>query len=209
MRQDRYQKCGFDRTYGLECKWINLGGGFGVLYYEENKGIDLSVLAGRINEAIHEYSASTGTQPRFILELGRYLVADAGIYVTRVVSEKKSRGEMYFVLDGGMNHHLAASGNLGAMIRKNYMVKNLSQPTVPQQACNLVGPLCTPLDLLGKNVSIESRSVGNLIGILNSGSYAFTGSPLLFLGHETPVELLILGNEIRVIRNRRTLIDFN
>lgn len=196
-------------TYGLECQWINLGGGFGVSYYEENKEIDLKGLADRINQAIHEHSTSTGTQPSFILELGRYLVADAGIYVTRVVSEKKSRGEMYFVLDGGMNHHLAASGNLGAMIRKNYIVKNLSNSTGPEQACNLVGPLCTPLDLMGKNVSLESPTLGDLIGILNSGSYAFTASPLLFLGHETPGELLLVDNNIRVIRYRRKLADFN
>jgi len=196
-------------TYGLECQWVNIGGGFGVSYYEENKAIDLRVLADRITQAIHDYSASTGTQPRFILELGRYLVADSGIYVTRVVSEKKSRGDMYFVLDGGMNHHLAASGNLGAMIRKNYVVKNLLQPMVPKQTCNLVGPLCTPLDLLGRNVSIESPRLGDLVGILNSGSYGYTASPLFFLGHETPIELLILDNEIRVIRNRRTLTDLN
>ena len=194
-------------TYGLECQWINLGGGFGVSYYEENKAIDLRVLADRINQAIHD--ASTGTQPRFILELGRYLVADAGIYVTQVVSEKKSRGELYFVLDGGMNHHLAASGNLGSMIRKNYIVKNLSNSIGPKQACNLVGPLCTPLDLMGKNVSLESPTLGDLIGILNSGSYAFTASPLLFLGHETPIELLIQKNDIRLVRNRRYLKDFN
>ena len=168
------------------------------------------ILAARLNEAIQQYRASTGTQPRFILELGRYLVADAGIYVTQVVSEKKSRGEMYFVLDGGMNHHLAASGNLGAMIRKNYVVKNLSQPTVPKQTCSLVGPLCTPLDLMGKNVSLESPTLGDLIGILNSGSYAFTASPLLFLGHETPVELLLVdNNNITIIRKRMRLTDFN
>ena len=167
-----------------------------------------SILAGRINEAIHQYQTSTGTQPRFILELGRYLVAEAGIYVARVVSEKKSRGELYFVLDGGMNHHLAASGNLGAMIRKNYLVKNVSRPTAPTQICNIVGPLCTPLDLLGRNVSIESPKLGDLIGILNSGSYAFTASPLLFLGHETPAELLLVNDDIKVIRPRRRLTDF-
>jgi diaminopimelate decarboxylase len=116
---------------------------------------------------------------------------------------------MYFVLDGGMNHHLAASGNLGAMIRKNYIVKNLSNSTGPEQACNLVGPLCTPLDLMGKNVSLEFPTLGDLIGILNSGSYAFTASPLLFLGHETAIELLIDENNITLIRKRKALTDLN
>jgi len=95
------------------------------------------------------------------------------------------------------------------MIRKNYKARNLSQPKAPKQTCNLVGPLCTPIDLLARNVVIESPKLGDLIGILNSGSYAFTASPLLFLGHETPIEILILDNEIRVIRNRRKLTDFN
>ncbi len=114
------------------------------------------------------------------------------------------------MLDGGLYHHLAASGNLGTIIRKNYLVRNLSQSaSAPQETCNLVGPLCTPLDLMGKNISIASPGVGDLIGILNSGSYAYTASPLLFLGHETPTELMIVDNEVRTIRSRRTLIDFN
>jgi len=200
---------GLRENYGFECSWINLGGGFGVSYDEENREIDLDTLGVKIGEAFDHYVASTGSKPRFILELGRYLVAEAGIYVTRVVSEKQSRGEKYYVLDGGMNHHLAASGNLGTIIRKNYLARNLSQPASPQESCNLVGPLCTPLDLMGKNVSIPSPGIGDLIGILNSGSYAYTASPLLFLGHETPAELMVEDNEIRVIRNRRLLTDFN
>ncbi len=197
------------RQYGLECRLINLGGGFGVSYYEENREINLNLLAERVNQTISHYRASTGTDPRLILELGRYLVTDAGIYVARVVSEKKSRGESYFVLDGGMNHHLAASGNFGAVIRKNYLVKNLSKPTAPTQICNLVGPLCTPLDLMGKSVSIESPSIGDMIAFLNSGSYGFTSSPILFLGHQTPVELLAYNNDITIIRKRRRLTDLN
>ena len=197
------------KRVGFQCHWINLGGGFGVSYYEESHEINLSSVAEPVIRAFEHYMASTGTKPRFILELGRYLVADAGIYVSRVVSEKKSREESYFVLDGGMNHHLAASGNLGAVIRKNYITKNLSQPTALKKTCNLVGPLCTPIDILARNVSIESPKLGHLIGILNSGSYAFTASPLLFLGHNTPAELLLADGDIRIIRAQKKLTDFN
>ena len=195
--------------YGLECQRINLGGGFGVSYYGEEKELDLNLLAKFVKPLFANYRSSTGTSPRFIFELGRYLVADAGIYVTKVVSEKKSRGEQFYVLDGGMNHHLAASGNLGAMIRKNYAVRNLSNPAAPKELCNLVGPLCTPLDLMGKGVSIESPRLGDLIGFLNSGSYGFTGSPLLFLGHTTPCELLFQNDIIAVARKRRICADFS
>jgi diaminopimelate decarboxylase len=195
--------------YGLKCSMINLGGGFGVSYYGEDRELDLNLLAKLVRQSFDNYQNSTGTNPRFIFELGRYLVAESGIYVTKVISEKKSRGEQFYVLDGGMNHHLAASGNLGAMIRKNYAVRNLSNPAAPKELCSLVGPLCTPLDLMGKGVSIESPRLGDLIGFLNSGSYGFTGSPLLFLGHETPVELLIQNGSITLARSRKTIVDFN
>jgi diaminopimelate decarboxylase len=181
---------------GLECCAINIGGGFGVSYYEEHPGLDLDKLAALFAAEFDRYRKTTGTAPRFLLELGRYLVAEAGIYVTRVVSEKLSRGEQFYVLNGGMNHHLAASGNLGLTIRKNYLVRNLSRPDAPKQTCTLVGPLCTPLDLMGKGVSVETPLVGDLIGFLNSGSYGYSASPLLFLGHSVPSQLLVINEEI-------------
>ncbi len=196
-------------AYGMECLMINLGGGFGVSYYEEEKCLDLEALSKMITAAFDRYVAMTGSQPRFILELGRYIVAEAGVYVARVVSEKKSRGEIFFVLDGGMNHHLAASGNLGSTLRKNYCVRNLSNPEAEKVTCNLVGPLCTPLDMMGKGVAVESPRLGDLIAFLNSGSYGFTASPLSFLGHETPVEVLALGDELLKVRDRRKLIQLN
>lgn len=183
--------------YGMECRTINIGGGFGVSYYEQHPGLDLLKLAALFAAEFDRYRTTTRTKPRFLLELGRFLVAEAGIYVTRVVSEKLSRGEQYYVLDGGMNHHLAASGNLGMTIRKNYMVRNLSRPDAPKQVCTLVGPLCTPLDLMGKGVFVETPVVGDLIGFLNSGSYGYSASPLLFLGHEAPYEL-ILSNASKI-----------
>lgn len=181
---------------GIECRVINVGGGFGVSYYEEGRALDLALLTGLYTEEFDRYRRDTGTSPRFLLELGRYLVAEAGIYVARVVSEKRSRGEQFYVLDGGMNHHLAASGNLGSTLRKNYLVRNLSRPGAEKKICTLVGPLCTPLDLMGKGVAVESPEMGDLVGFLNSGSYGYSASPLLFLGHEPPKEIIAKGNEI-------------
>ena len=198
------------QNQGLECSFINLGGGFGVPYYEQDKTIDLQRIAELAKKAIQQFRASANGEVRFVIELGRYLVASAGIYVARVISEKKSRGELFFILDGGMNHHLAASGNLGAMIiRKNYLFQNLSNPLAPEIKCNLVGPLCTPIDLMAKGVSIQSPQVSDIIGIMNSGSYGFTASPLLFLGHETPFELMLVENKIISIREPRKLTDLN
>ena len=194
--------------YDLECSWINLGGGFGVSYHDNQK-LDLGKIAEGVKKTIENYKRFTKGDPIFVFELGRYLVTEAGIYVAKVVSYKESRGKLYFVLDGGMNHHLAASGNFGQILKKNFMAKNLSNPDGKIVNCNLVGPLCTTLDILGRDISVESPRVGDVIAFLNSGSYGFTSSPLLFLGHETPTELLLQESGIKIIRSKRKLIDFN
>jgi diaminopimelate decarboxylase len=194
--------------YDLECTWINLGGGFGVSYHD-NQRLNIEKIAEGVKKAIENYKKFTKGNPNFIFELGRYLVTEAGIYVAKVVSYKESRGKLYFVLDGGMNHHLAASGNFGQVIRKNFLVKNISNSEGKLVTCNLVGPLCTTLDILGRDIAVESPRLGDLIAFLNSGSYGFTSSPLLFLGHETPTELLLQENGIKSIRAKRKLIEFN
>ena len=197
-----------ENEYDLECAWINLGGGFGVSYHDNQK-IDINKIARDTRKAIEDYKLVVKGNPTIVFELGRYLVTEAGIYVAKVVSYKESRGKLYFILDGGMNHHLAASGNFGQIIKKNFLVKNLLNPDGGIKVCNLVGPLCTTLDILGRDIPVESPSIGDVIAFLNSGSYGFTSSPLFFLGHETPVELLVEENNVRIIRQRSKLIDFN
>jgi len=197
-----------ENEYNLECAWINMGGGFGVSYHDNQK-LDIEKIAEGVKKAIENYKRFTKGNPIFALELGRFLVTEAGIYVAKVVSHKESRGKLYFILDGGMNHHLAASGNFGQVLRKNFLVKNLSNPDGEVKNCNLVGPLCTTLDLMAKDIPVESPRVGDAIALLNSGSYGFTSSPLFFLGHETPVELLADGDEIEIIRNRKKLTGLN
>ena len=197
-----------ENEYDLECAWINLGGGFGVSYHDNQK-LDLKKIATGVIEAVDNYRKGARINPSIVFELGRYLVAEAGIYVAKVVRVKESRGKLYFILDGGMNHHLAASGNFGQILKKNFIINNLSNPNDKIINCNLVGPLCTTLDTLGRDIAVESPRVGDAIAFLNSGSYGFTSSPLLFLGHETPTELLLQKNGIKIIRSKRKLIDFN
>lgn len=194
--------------YDLECAWINLGGGFGVSYHDSQK-LSIETIAEGVKKAIQNYNRFTKGNPNFIFELGRYLLTEAGIYVAKVISYKESRGKLYFVLDGGMNHHLAASGNFGQILKRNFMVKNLTNPNDKTVSCNLVGPLCTTLDILGRDIAVESPRVGDAIAFLNSGSYGFTSSPLLFLGHETPIELLVTDNQVRIIRDRKKLTESN
>src|SRR6202040_4220293 len=84
---------------------------------------------------------------RFVIEPGRFLVGESGVYVARIIDIKESRGKKFLILDGGMNHHLAASGNLGQTIKRNYPIALLEKMDAPiTDTVDVVGPLCTPLD---------------------------------------------------------------
>ena len=128
----------------------------------------------------------------FVIELGRYLVAEAGVYVTRIVDRKSSRGHVYLVTDGGLNHHLSASGNFGQVVRKNYPVTigNL-QGLVDTELASVVGPLCTPLDLLADRMQLPVAAVGDLAVVFQSGAYGASASPQAFLGHPHCTEVLV------------------
>ena len=126
------------------------------------------------------------------MELGRYIVGECGVYVTRVVDKKVSRGRTYLVVDGGLHHQLAASGNFGQVIRRNYPIavgNRMKDDAV--EPVTVVGCLCTPLDLLGDNVALPSADVGDLVVLFQAGAYGLTASPTAFLGHPAPVEILV------------------
>jgi diaminopimelate decarboxylase len=127
-----------------------------------------------------------------VIELGRYLVAEAGIYVCEVIDKKVSRGQVYLVTNGGLHHHLAASGNFGQIIRKNYPVLTAHRVAAePRESVSVVGPLCTPLDILAEKMELGWAEVGDLMVVLQSGAYGYTASPHLFLGHPAPVQVLV------------------
>jgi diaminopimelate decarboxylase len=136
------------------------------------------------------------------------LVGEAGIYVTRIIDKKVSRGKTYLVLDGGMNHHLAASGNLGQVIKRNFPVAILNkEKATEREKVDLVGPLCTPLDVLARDVDLPKAEVGDLVGVFQSGAYARTASPLGFLSHPHPAEVLVCNGQMELIRRRGTYED--
>ncbi|MCK5146660.1 type III PLP-dependent enzyme [bacterium] len=188
-------------------KKINLGGGFGIPYYDGQEALDGNALASDLSEIMKEFIDDVGLPDlHAILELGRYIMAPAGIYMARIVDKKESRGRIYCVLDGGMHHHLAASGNFGQVIRKNFKVSNVSTPSGKMEKVTLVGPLCTSIDVMGDNVMLSSPEIGDLIVFWNSGSYAFTASPQRFLSHPTPAEILIDSDDVpRCVRERQLL----
>jgi diaminopimelate decarboxylase len=173
----------------LEVSFVNLGGGLGIPYFPKEKPLDLSMLSEPAEKAVQKLQKVLG-DPEIIMELGRYLVGEAGIYVCRVVDIKESRGTRYAVTDGGLHHHLAASGNFGQVIRKNYPIVAVKSDQ-PQEPVTVVGPLCTPLDLLGDRVTLDRISEGSLIAVLQSGAYGKTASPQQFLSHG-PCEEIVL-----------------
>lgn len=173
-------------------RYLNLGGGFGIPYTEKDQPLDLDRIGGALGELVEGPIAERLPQARPVIELGRYIVGECGVYVTRVLDRKTSRGKTYLVVDGGMHHQLAASGNFGQAIRRNYpLIVGNRADAMPAETVNVVGCLCTPLDLLGDNVELPPAEVGDLVVLFQAGAYGLTASPTAFLGHPAPAEVLV------------------
>ncbi len=170
---------------------LNIGGGFGIPYFSGEKPLDLAAVGAHL-AALVPGARQRLPHAEFVIELGRYIVGEAGVYVCRVVDRKISRGHVFLVTDGGLHHHLAASGNFGQVLRKNYPVlvgnKVIGKA---RETVSVVGPLCTPLDVLGDKVEMAQAEVGDLIAVLQSGAYGLTASPTAFLSHPPPAEILV------------------
>lgn len=170
---------------------LNIGGGFGIPYFPGEERLDLAAVGENLKRLMPEVKRQLpGTQ--IVIELGRYLVAEAGIYVSRIIERKVSRGQVYLVTDGGLHHHLAASGNFGQVIRKNYPVVIGNRVTsAEQENVSVIGPLCTPLDLLADRMDLSKAGVGDLVVVFQSGAYGLTASPTAFLSHPVALEVLV------------------
>jgi len=171
-------------------RFLNLGGGFGIPYFPGEQRVDLAPLGANL-AALQERARREMPEAELVIELGRYLVGEAGVYVTRVVDKKVSRGHTYLVCDGGLNHHLSASGNFGQVIRKNYPATVGNRQGQATEVVSAVGPLCTPLDLLADKMALPQAEIGDLVVIFQSGAYGASASPAAFLGHPAVTEVLI------------------
>lgn len=170
---------------------VNLGGGFGIPYFPGEQPLDLAPIGAALGEAL----AARGDvlrDSRFAIELGRWLVGDAGVYLTRIVDRKVSHGEIFVIVDGGLHHQLAASGNFGTVVRRNYplaLAHKLGAPA--EEEVSVVGCLCTPLDRLGDRVGLPRSEVGDLVVIFMAGAYGASASPQAFLGHPPAREMTV------------------
>ena len=171
--------------------FLNLGGGFGIPYFPGEKRLDLTMIGQNLEQLSNRASVDFPCAS-LVIELGRYFVGEAGIYVSRVVDRKISRGETFLVVDGGLNHHLSASGNFGQVIRKNYPVAIGNRMNADRtEIASVVGPLCTPLDILADRMTFAVAEPGDLVVIFQSGAYGASASPQRFLGHPEVIEILV------------------
>ncbi|MFD4958805.1 pyridoxal-dependent decarboxylase, exosortase A system-associated [Microbacterium sp. NPDC058389] len=177
---------------GSPVRYLNLGGGFGIPYTAKDRPLDLDVVASSLQDLVDGPISERMPDAVPVIELGRYLVGECGVYVTRVLDRKVSRGRTYLVVDGGMHHQLAASGNFGQAIRRNYpLIVGNRADAEPAEKVDVVGCLCTPLDLLGDDVDVPAAQLDDLIVVFQQGAYGLTASPTAFLGHPAPAEVLV------------------
>jgi diaminopimelate decarboxylase len=170
---------------------VNLGGGFGIPYFAKDEPLDVEVVGASLSKALASKSkilADTG----FAIELGRWLVGEAGVYLARIVDRKESRGKTFLVTDGGLHHQLAASGNFGQLLRRNYPIAIANRfAAEPEEEVTVTGCLCTPLDLLADEAMLPRAEVGDLVAIFCAGAYGLTASPTAFLSQPMAREMLV------------------
>jgi len=170
---------------------VNLGGGLGIPYFPGDEPLDLAAVGEALGAQLEQLPAELA-DTAFCIELGRYLVGESGVYLTRVVDRKVSHGEVYIVTDGGLHHQLAASGNFGTVVRRNYPVAIASRFDAPvEEESSVVGCLCTPLDRLADKGGFPRAEVGDLVAVFCAGAYGASASPAMFLGQGPAAEILV------------------
>jgi diaminopimelate decarboxylase len=191
---------------GVAIRVIDFGGGLGVPYFGGEHELDVEEFGRKFRSYFSEYQR-TMPETRFIMELGRFLVAESGIYISKVRYTKKSRGQKFALVGGGMNHHQATT-SIGTLIKDHFPIEILNKMALPKNdKVTVCGPLCTPTDVLGKSVQMVEVEPGDLLGILKSGAYGLTASPVKFLSHDHPIEVMVYRGMDYLIRQASAVSD--
>jgi diaminopimelate decarboxylase len=177
---------------GLPLEFLDIGGGFAAPYAVPGERAAYPTLRAGLERVLDQHLPGwrVGT-PRLACESGRYLVAGCGALLCRVVNIKTSRDNTFVVLDGGIN----VMGGLSGIGRLLPVAVRLDDAESTQIA-NLVGPLCTPGDMLGRDVRVPKLTIGDVITVPNVGAYGVTASLVNFLGRPAPTEVLISGGAV-------------
>ncbi len=176
---------------GAPLPHLNMGGGLGIPYFHGDQPLDLAAVGGPLAERLANLPPElAGTE--FAMELGRYLVGESGVYLTRIVDRKESHGQIFLITDGGLHHQLAASGNFGTVVRRNYPLAIATRfGASAEEEANVVGCLCTPLDRLADQAALPRADVGDLVAVFCAGAYGASASPSAFLGQGPAGEILL------------------
>ncbi|GAA1999649.1 pyridoxal-dependent decarboxylase, exosortase A system-associated [Microbacterium ulmi] len=174
-------------------RYVNIGGGFGIPYFDADEALDVDAVGDALAVSVREGREAGLGGATFVVELGRYIVGPVGVYVTRIIDKKVSRGKTFLVVDGGLHHQLAAAGSFGQVIRRNFPIVSATHAGEAHDAeeAEIVGCSCTPLDLLGRNVALPAVDVGDLVAIFHAGAYGLTASPTRFLSHPDAAEMVV------------------
>jgi diaminopimelate decarboxylase len=192
-----------EKLAGQRLAFIDVGGGFGVNYFNGEAELDVPSLGSELGGIVEDFTRRRPTT-RIVVELGRYLVAQSGIFVTSVRYIKRCKGKLFAICDGGSNCHAAAAG-FGSLFRRNFPIVRLTGTSCRSAVYTLTGPLCTPTDVIGEDITLGELESRDLIGIYLSGAYGPSASPVCFLGHGYPAEVLIDGGSVQLIRSRTTV----
>ena len=198
------------KQFDLQPEALVFGAGFGIPYHSGMNALDLTAVAAAAAPALERLASDPRTaRAKRYLEMGRYLVGEAGMYLTRITRIKRSRGADIAICDGGMNHHLGACGHLGSVIHRNYRIFRVGNaPGGALRPYELVGPLCTSIDTLGHGVELPELHEGDLLGVHCSGAYGLTASPVNFISHEPPREFAVAGGSVRDITDARVGVSW-
>lgn len=176
---------------GIAPPHVNLGGGFGIPYFPNERPLDIERIGESLANALDRLP-NILKRTSFAIELGRWMVGEAGVYLTTILDKKQSHGETFLVTDGGLHHQLAASGNFGTVVRRNYPLAIANRFGLPaEESATVVGCLCTPLDRLGDQVGLPRSEVGDVVAVFMAGAYGASASPSAFLGHGPAPEMLV------------------
>lgn len=186
------------QAIGEPPKTVNLGGGFGIPYTANDAPLDIERIGEQLSAALDTRDAILG-DTQFIIELGRWLIGEAGVYVARILDRKVSKDQLFLVTDGGMHHHLAASGNFGMVMKRNYPVAIASRMGAEaSESATIVGPLCTPLDKLATDIAVPHAEIGDFVAVFASGAYGLSASPVNFLSHPIAAEIVVNEGKITI-----------
>jgi diaminopimelate decarboxylase len=180
---------------GFELQCVDFGGGFGVPYGQGESELDFGDIS-RTAAQVRKRLRSTAPGCRLVFEVGRYLVAESGVFVTRALRTKHSRGICFIITDGGMNHF-----SRPVFMRVNHPVRILNKiGRHADTTCNIAGPICTPIDVSGKNVTLPRPEAGDIVGIFYAGAYGYTMSLVNFMSLGSPAEIMVEDGCLHIIR---------